>query len=196
MSKTTRKPRPERFTFKDFEQMFPTDEACLDWLLAHLYPQGVFCKTCGMNRKHHKIASRRSYSCDYCGHHVHPTAGTIFHKSSTSMRTWFHAIYLMASTRCGVSAKQIERQTGVTYKTAWRMFHQIRKLLKDQTGPLGGGTGVEMDETFIGGRRKYGAGRKLRSDKKNTSIVVGMAERSGRVVRVPGRGGNSVRPLR
>src|SRR5207253_6295795 len=112
------------------------------------------------------------------GHHVHPTAGTIFHKSSTSLRTWFHAIYLMASTRCGVSAKQIERQTGVTYKTAWRMFHQIRKLLKDDTGPLSGQ--VEMDETYMGGRRKYGTGRPMRGDKKKT-MVVGMVERGGRV---------------
>ena len=178
MSKTTRKPKASRFTFKDFETMFPTDDTCLDWLREHLYPEGIFCKKCEMVRKHHRVAARKSFSCDYCGHHVHPTAGTIFHKSSTSLRTWFHAIYLMASTRCGVSAKQIERQTGVTYKTAWRMFTQIRKLLKDDTGPLGGK--VEMDETYMGGRRKYGTGRPMRGDKKKT-MVVGMVERGGRV---------------
>jgi len=76
--------------------------------------------------------SRPSYSCDQCGHHVHPTAGTIFHKSSTSLKTWFHAIYLMASTRCGISAKQVERETGVTYKTAYRMFNKIRTLLNEE----------------------------------------------------------------
>lgn len=178
MSKTTRKPKADRFTFKDFEAMFPTDDACLDWLREHLYPEGIFCKVCQETRKHHRVAKRKSFSCDYCGHHVHPTAGTIFHKSSTSLRTWFHAIYLMASTRCGISAKQIERQTGVTYKTAWRMFTQIRKLLKDDTGPLGGK--VEMDETYMGGRRKYGTGRPMRGDKKKT-MVVGMVERGGRV---------------
>ena len=58
-------------------------------------------------------------------------AGTIFHKSSTSLRTWFHAMFLMSNTRCGISAKQLQRETGVTYKTAWRMFKQIRSLLNE-----------------------------------------------------------------
>jgi len=63
---------------------------------------------------------------------VHPTAGTIFHKSPTPLTTWFYAMYLMSATRCGISAKQIERETGVTYKTAWRMFKQIRSMLDDE----------------------------------------------------------------
>ncbi len=178
-----KKSKATRFTFKDFERMFPTDDACLDWLREHLYPEGIYCKLCRQVRKHHRVASRKSFSCDHCGHHVHPTAGTIFHKSSTSLKTWFHAIYLMASTRCGVSAKQIERQTGVTYKTAWRMFKQIRQLLEDKSGPLGGE--VEMDETYFGGRRKYGVGRPMRGDKKKT-MVVGMVERGGRVKAMTG----------
>jgi transposase-like protein len=181
MSKTTRKFDPKRFTFKDFEQMFPDDDTCLEWLRNHLYPDGIYCKVCKTTRKHHKVASRKSYSCDHCGHHVHPTAGTIFHKSSTSLKTWFHAIYLMASTRCGVSAKQIERQTGVTYKTAWRMFKQIRSLLQDTTGPVGGA--VEMDETYIGGRRKLrgrkGSGRPAPGDKTKRAVV-GIVQRGGR----------------
>jgi len=182
MSKTTRKPDSRRFTFKDFDRMFSTDDACLDWLRDHLYPNGIYCQTCKATRKHHKIASRKSYSCDHCGHHVHPTAGTIFHKSSTSLKTWFHAIYLMASTRCGVSAKQIERQTGVTYKTAWRMFKQIRMLLQDNSGPMGGA--VEMDETYIGGKRRVGSsrngsGRPGPSDKKKMAVV-GIVQRGGR----------------
>lgn len=174
-----RKPKPkmERFTFKDFEGMFPDDAACLEWLRGHLYPNGVFCKLCKKVTKHHRDAKRPSYSCDNCGHHVHPTAGTIFHKSPTSLKTWFHAIYLMASTRCGISAKQIERETGVTYKTAWRMFHQIRKLLQEDIGPLGGS--VEIDETYYGGVRKKGTGRPMRGDKKKTPIV-GVVERRGR----------------
>lgn len=181
MSKTTREYDQKRFTFTDFDRMFPDDDACLDWLRAHLYPNGIYCKVCKTTRKHHKVASRKSYSCDHCGHHVHPTAGTIFHKSSTSLKTWFHAIYLMASTRCGISAKQIERQTGVTYKTAWRMFKQIRMLLQDDSGPMGGA--VEMDETYIGGRRrlqtKKGSGRPAPGD-KTKKAVVGIVQRGGR----------------
>jgi len=157
--------------------MFPDDAACLEWLRNYLYPDGIFCKLCQRVTKHHRTVSRPSYSCDHCGHHVHPTAGTIFHKSSTSLRTWFHAIYLMASTRCGISAKQIERETGVTYKTAWRMFKQIRTLLQDDSGPVGGA--VEMDEMYYGGVRKQGTGRPMRGDRKK-SPVLGIVQRKGR----------------
>jgi hypothetical protein len=86
-----------------------------------------------------------------CGHHVHPTAGTIFHKSSTSLHLWFYAIYLITSTRCGISAKHLERELGIRYKTAWRMFNKIRNQLMDEDHePLSGA--VEADETFVGGK--------------------------------------------
>ena len=89
------------------------------------------------------------------GTHIHPTAGTIFHKSSTSLHLWFYAMYLMASTRCGISAKQMERELGVTYKTAWRMAKLIRHELmtQDDDEPLLSGT-VEADETYVGGTRR------------------------------------------
>ena len=115
------------------------------------------------------------------GTHVHPTAGTIFHKSSTSLHLWFYAIYLISSTRCGISAKQLERELGVNYKTAWRMFNLIRNDLMNQDGdgPLAGV--VEMDETFYGGKPK--AWPKIRKnqhwDKK--AIVFGAVERGGRI---------------
>jgi len=92
---------------------------------------------------------------------------------------WFHAMYQMGSTRCGISAKQIQRETGVTYKTAWRMFRQIRTLMSEDL-QLEGPT-VEIDETYHGGVRKYGTGRPMRGDKKKTPIV-GIVERKGRVV--------------
>src|SRR4029077_20718074 len=146
----------QKFTIRDFDRMFPNDAACLEWLKTHLYPDGIFCKNCDRVTKHHRVAKRPSYSCDFCGHHVHPTADTIYHKSPTSLRLWFYAVYLMASTRCGISAKQIQRETGVTYKTAWRMFKQIRSMLIDDQNPLGGkgGKPVEIDETYVGGKRK------------------------------------------
>src|SRR6476646_337056 len=167
------KPRMQRFTFKDFEAMFPDDASCLEWLRNYLYPEGMLCKKCEKTTKHHRTVSRPSYSCDQCGHHVHPTAGTIFHKSSTSLKTWFHAIYLMASTRCGISAKQLERETGVTYKTAWRMFKQIRKMLEENHEPLSGR--VEVDETYVGGYRRGGA--KGRAASQHKTIVAGAVER-------------------
>ena len=103
-------------------------------------------------------------------------AGTIFEKSTTSLRLWYYAMYLMASTRCGISAKQIQRETGVTYKTAWRMFRQIRSLLSESDMQLEG-SAVEMDETYYGGTRKGQFGRPMRGDKKK-SPVIGIVERS------------------
>lgn len=166
----------QRYTLKDMQLEFPDDKACLDWLMSYRYPKGITCKNCGVvNAKHHFIASRRSYSCQECGHHVHPTAGTIFHKSSTPMVFWFYAIYLMAQTRTGISAKQLERELGVTYKTAWRMFKMIRSQLDEDGDPFSGD--VEADETFVGGQRK-GQGEHGTVGK---TPVVGVVQRKGRV---------------
>jgi transposase len=170
------------YTVMDFARDFPDDAACLDWLWRYLYSRDgktAMCPKCDRTRTFHRVASRPSYSCDSCGHHIHPTAGTIFHKSSTSLQHWFHAIFLMASTRCGISAKQLERELGVTYKTAWRMFHLIRNLLLDDDEPLTGE--VEADETYVGGKRKGTTGRPGRGDRQKAPVF-GMVERGGRVV--------------
>jgi transposase-like protein len=111
---------------------------------------------------------------------MHPTAGTIMHKSSTSLHLWFHAIFLMAQTRCGISAKQLERELGVTYKTAWRMFTKIRNELMSQGDAILGGE-VEADETYMGGRRKGQHGRPGTGDRRKTPVF-GMVERKGQVV--------------
>lgn len=168
----------KQYTILDFNRDFPNDNACLEWLKNHLYPEGIFCKICHQITKHHKISTRRSYSCDVCGHHVHPTSGTVFEKSTTSLKSWFYAIYLMSSTRCGISAKQIQRETGVTYKTAWRIFHQIRKLLNENIKPMSGE--VEADETYIGGRRHGKRGRGA----YGKSIVAGVAQRKGKIAAI------------
>ena len=138
---------------------------------------GIFCETCQKITKHYKVASRRSYSCQDCGHHVHPTADTIYHKSTTPLRLWFYAVYLMASTLCGISAKQLERELGVTYKTAWRMFKQIRSMLAEDDTQLSGT--VEVDETYVGGRMKGG---KRGRGSENKTIVAGAVERQGKVI--------------
>lgn len=172
-----RKPNMKPYTLKDFQAQFPDDATCLEWLRNRLYPDGIHCEKCKRVTKHHRVVSRPSYSCDNCGHHVHPTADTIFHKSPTPLTTWFYAIYLMASTRCGISAKQIQRETGVTYKTAWRMFKQIRSMLTDN-GPLGGknSEGVEVDEMYFGGTK-----RTNRKTRDHLTTVVGLVERKGSV---------------
>jgi transposase len=178
MAHNNRKPNMLPYTLKDFQKQFPDDATCLEWLKNRLYPDGIYCETCEAVTKHHRVKSRPSYSCDHCGHHVHPTADTIFHKSPTPLTTWFYAVYLMASTCCGISAKQIQRETGVTYKTAWRMFKQIRSMLTDESsGPIGGlGRKVEMDETYYGSRSEGTRGRGIKK-----TPVVGMVQRKGQV---------------
>ncbi len=173
----------------DLEREFPDDSTCLDYLWRQNHaPDGEHaqCPKCGIERKFHRVAKRASYSCDTCGHHVHPTAGTIFHKSSTGLDLWFKAIYILSSTRCGASAKQIERELGVTYKTAWRMANRIRNMLMDQDDtPLDGE--VEVDETFVGGKprasdatRGKGRGESARWRDQKT-VVWGAVERGGQV---------------
>ena len=164
------------YTIKDFERQFPTDDACLEFLEKSRWPKGIFCGKCQRVTTHYRIAGRKVYSCEFCGSHVSPTAGTIFHKSDTPLRFWFHAIFLMSSTKTGISAKQLQRELGVTYKTAWRMFKQIRKLMAEGVNPLTGQ--VEVDETYIGGKR---AGKRGRGA-SGKSIVLGMVERNGNAV--------------
>src|SRR5580693_3468742 len=143
-------PKHLRFTLEDFNRRFPDDESCLEFLKEKQWPNGItYCGKCEQERKHHRVTGRPAYACDYCGSMISPMAGTIFEKSSTSLKKWFYAMYLMGSTRCGISAKQIQRETGVTYKTAWRMFKQIRTLMSEDISLEG--EAVEMDESVFGG---------------------------------------------
>src|SRR3954451_10569028 len=147
-------------TYSRFLELFPDNDACLEHLRGKFFPDGSVCPKCGKQTKFFRIKSRAAYSCMYCRHQVYPTAGTIFHKSTVSLQLWFFAIYLMSSTRCGISAKQLEREIGVTYKTAHRMFKQIRTLMGEHDGPPLDGK-VEVDETHWGGRPRAGDIKRL-----------------------------------
>lgn len=177
-----------RYTFKQFQSEFPNDAACLERVLTIRFGgTEIDCQKCGVVKaKHHPMNKRRGFACQECGNHIFPCAGTIFEKSSTPLTTWFFAMYLMTSTRHGVAAKEVQRQTGVTYKTAWRICHELRKLMAsaDYRGMLGNEeTVVEIDETYVGGVQKN---RKIKNAKNklvNKSIVFGMVERDGGKVR-------------
>jgi transposase len=173
---TKQAPQMQKFTVKDFDSKFPNNEVCLEWIKNHRWPDGIECPNCKRITKHHKVTNRTAYACDNCGNHVYPLAGTIFHKSATPLRTWFEVIHRMASTRCGISAKQIERETGVTYKTAWRMFKQVRTLL-GEVNPIFTGQ-VEVDETYVGGVRRGKRGRGA----EGKVAVIGIVQRQGKVV--------------
>jgi len=166
-------------TVQDFFKRFPDDEACLVHLFEVSYGQGHECPKCKKSAKWYRIKAERAYSCQWCGHHLHPTVGTPFAKSRTSLQLWFFAIFLFIKSRNGVSAKELERQLGVTYKTAWRMGHEIRKHMAAVDGdePLdGSGKQVEVDETFIGGKTTKAKAF------KNKAIVLGMLEHDGDVM--------------
>ena len=193
MPGSPRKDKPNRFTRRDFEDQFPDDAACLDYLWRRLYSADGEHAECpsakcqGRTRKFHRVKNRaKSYSCDSCGHHLHPTAGTIFHKSTTPLKDWFLAIFLLSATRCGISAKQIEREIGVTYKTAWRMHNRIRQLLEgDDVGEQLTGE-VEIDETAYGRRPRASDGPMTRREgtiwaQQHKTTVFAMVERGGRV---------------
>ncbi len=173
------------FSMMEFDREFPDDATCLEWLKNRLYPKGIRCPKCEKITKHHRVTNRPSYSCQFCGHHEHPMRGTIFEDSATSLKLWFHAIFLMASTRCGISAKQLERELGVTYKCAWRMFNRIRSMLDEGDGPKLSGK-VEVDESFYGGKEtNKHRSKKLAGNVRHAmgkTAVWGAVEREGRVV--------------
>ena len=160
-------------TLRQFQDQFPTEEICLDHLMRTRFGIQHDCGSCGREAKFYRVKARRSYACEWCGYQVFPTSGTPFDRTRTPLRDWFYVMFLFTTTRNGVAAKRVERELGVTYKTAWRMCHQIRAYmaLLDGNGPLGGpGKHVEIDETFIGG---------FRAPK---TVVMGISERGGDVM--------------
>ena len=163
----------ERFTILDFEKRYPSEDACLDEVFDRRYGHFSYCPECGKEFKFYRVRGRKCYSCQYCSHQIHPLAGTIFHKSDTDLRKWFYAIFLFCASKNGVSGKELERQLGVTYKTAWRMAKKIRELFAQDDDNLSGI--VEVDETYVGGKRRGKRGRG--ADGK--SPVVGIVERGG-----------------
>lgn len=185
----------ERYTLLDMQRDYPDEKACMERLFRHHYPNGITCAGCGViNAKYHYIPTRKRFACQWCGHQVFPTAGTIFDHSSTPLTKWFYAIYLMSQTRTGISAKQLERELGVTYKTAWRMFKMIRSVLEEGGDVFGGeGKDVEIDETYVGGVRKGKRGRGA----AGKTAVVGVVERKGRVKAkvVPNTKADTVLPI-
>ena len=166
------------FTIQDFYRRFPTDDACLAHLFLIRFGKEPSCPKCGEIGKLKKLSKMPAYTCN-CGHHIHPMEGTLFERSHTPLQKWFYAMYLFTTSRHGVPAMELQRQLGVTYKTAGRMAHQIRKYMASVDGdpPLSGH--VEADETYIGGRR---SGGKRGRGAPGKTIVFGMVERGGDVM--------------
>jgi len=159
-----------KYTISQFKKDFPDDNACLKYIFSSRY-SGFKCPTCG-KEAFYKVKGRKAFACS-CGYQVNPTANTIFHKSDTKLTDWFFAIYLMSNSKNGVSSKEIQRYLGCTYKTAWRITHKIRSLMKQDGDKLSGV--VETDEAYVGGRgHKRGF-----SDK---TPLMGLVQRGGKVI--------------
>ncbi len=170
-------------TTTQFFRQFPDDETCLNHLFNVRFGQGFTCPSCERPSNWYRIKAERAYSCQWCGHHLHPTVGSPFEQTRAPLQLWFYAIHLFTTTRHGVSAKELQRQLGVTYKTAWRMVGLIRQHMADVDGDdvLGGeGTHVEIDETLIGGTRR-GKHMHMRGSAGKT-VLIGAMERGDEVV--------------
>lgn len=173
-----------KFTITQFNLKYPNENACLEEIFNKKYSNLETCPNpkCGRGFKYYKVSERKCYACQYCSHQIHPLAGTIFHKSDTDLKLWFYAIFLFSSSKNGVSAKELERQLGVTYKTAWRMCNQIRKLFSDTPSKLSGT--VEMDEAYLGGKEdnKHESKKIGNKGTQGKTAVLGAVERGGEVV--------------
>ena len=174
-----------KYTINQFRKDYPSEDVCLDMILKLRLEKMPCCPQCQQQTTFKRIPGKRCYQCSDkdCQYQLYPTAGTVFEKTRTSLVDWFYVIYLMTSTRNGVSAKEIQRQLGVTYKCAHRMGHQIRKLMTNGGDLL---TGViEADECYIGNNPKNVHRRKLlkRHGKFDFAPVIALVERTSGEVR-------------
>jgi transposase-like protein len=136
---------------------------------------GATCPKCGViGTKFYPVTGRKAFVCQQCKSHIYPLSDTIFRKSETSLWNWFYVIFQFSTSKNGVSAKKIQRDLGVTYKTAWRMCKQVRLLMEQDNNKLGGE--VEVDETYAPSRKHP---RAIGHSKKQ--VIFGAVERSGRV---------------
>lgn len=163
---------------RELMKAFPDDDSCLEHIFRTRYADRFECAKCHKEAQYYRIKKRRAYECEHCGHQIYPTAGTPFENTRTPLTDWFYVMFMFTTSRNGVAAKEVQRQIGVTYKTAWRMCNRIRRYMGYVDGdfPVGGPTGkmVEVDKTHIGGYDKMGEDDK--------AIVLGMVERGGDVV--------------
>lgn len=163
-------------TVQEFFKTYPDDDTCLDFLKRKHFGDTLDCPKCGKHGKFHRVKRHPAYECAWCGHTIYPMAKTIFARSHVPLQKWFYAMYLFTTTRHGVSAKELQRQLGVAYQTAWSMAHKIREYISDTDGenPLDGN--VEADETYIGGKR---SGGKRGRSAPNKTIAFGMLDQDG-----------------
>lgn len=147
-------PRPDfPRSIIEFQDRFATEEACREYLFASRWPEGFRCPGCGADRAGGQTR-RHLWICSECALQTSVTAGTVMHATRTPLRTWFWASYLVATHHPGISAKQLQRQLGLTrYETAWLILQKLRRaMIAPERSPLRGE--LEVDEFFLGGHQE------------------------------------------
>jgi transposase-like protein len=162
-------------------ERFGTDDDCRMVLEELRWPKGPVCIRCGSD-KLSRMYKRDQFDCDACGYQFSVLVGTVFHDTHLPLRKWFAATFIMCESRRGVSANQLKRMLGVSYKTAWYLCHRIRSAMPEAQPALLSGV-AEADETFVGGKLK---GFKTRQEqgvgsRRNKTIVLGAHERGGKI---------------
>jgi len=141
----------------DFLDAFGTDEQCRAYLIRQKWPDGFHCPQCG-HRKSWQLNNRDIWVCQKCEHHASLIADTCCHGTRKPLRQWFLAMYFMASSKRGLSARELQRHLKCSYQTAWSMLHKLRRCMVDPNRqPLKGA--VEVDEAYIGGHEEGVVGR-------------------------------------
>jgi transposase-like protein len=160
----------------DINALFPTDEKCRELLVRLRWPSGPECPRCKMPVVELDTEKQLFY-CKGCDYQFTVTAGTVFNDSHLPLKSWFLATLLLCEAKKGISACQIQRTIGVSYKTAWYLCHRIRHAMVQADRPMLSGK-VEMDETYVGGRN---TGRGHENKNENKEIVIGIRQRGGDV---------------
>ena len=165
-------------TIQEFFKQFPDDDACLDYLMKLRHGEMLDCPKCSKHGKFHRTKRHPAYECAWCGYEIYPMVGTLFARSHVPLQKWFYAMYMFTTTRHGVAAKELQRQLGVSYPTAFRMSHKIREYMGAIDGEPPLTDHVEADETYVGGKRPKVKGFTGRGAKGKT-VVFGLLERDG-----------------
>jgi len=188
MKPKVHKPNKTQPSIFDVMNKFATEERCIAHLEKLRWPDGPRCPKCGGDRISKFEAAGKTgknrylYECMPCSYQYSITVGTIFHDSHMSLTRWFVAIYLICSAKKGISAKELQRQLSVTYKTAWYMAHRIRVAMQEDKDFCQKFSGiVESDETYVGGKQKGLRGRAVSTNKVP---VVAIKERTSGKIRM------------
>jgi transposase-like protein len=152
-------------------EAFDTEAECREYLEDLRWPKQLSCPRCS-GTTISRIAKRDQFDCDSCRYQFSVMSGTIFHDSHLPLPKWFAATYLLCESRKGMSANQIKRMLGISYKTAWYLCHRIRAAMTEAEHKMKGT--VEIDETYIGGKQRGDKGQL-----KNKAAVIGIRERGG-----------------